>query len=515
MLPPVSMKRAFTFFVMASLAASPALAQRRTPTPPSSGLTGEADQHFTAGIRFAGESNYAGAAVEFHRAYDLSHNALVLFNLAAVELELGHFQEANDALASYERDAPPAVIQSRQPVILQLRQRIAQRSGTIEVQLTHPGLRVEIDGAQGFRVLREGDTVRAPVRVPVGRYRVQLSAPNFRPREQQLDVAGGESQRITNALEAVPVAFTIRSNIDDAEVSIDGTVVGRTPLAAQQVSQGRHRIEVSRPGYEVFRADPEISGVNTALDVRLQWLPTMAEDVASHVSIVSTHASLSVLLDGRPIDPSGADAVPPGRHTLRITGPDIEPHEEQIELPAGRRTTMTPTLTLRRDLALAQAGSSSTRRTIGYIVGGVGAATMLGGGIWLGLTVPEASSDYQRQAQFERIIEGCGERVGQLVMLRTPEDAFVRCVNARTTPPSNYTGADAIGTDASTNIALSNESTSTLTIAGIVTGVGLVALTTGIILIATAGSPPPAPPSRTARMAPRFVPTGNGFALHF
>ncbi|MDP3276291.1 MAG: PEGA domain-containing protein [Deltaproteobacteria bacterium] len=510
----MSTKRAFTFFVMASLATTPALAQRRGQQPQTSGLTGEADQHFTAGIRFASIANYVAAAVEYHRAYDLSHNPLVLLNLAATELELNHFQEAAEALTGYEQGVPAATRPQEQPAFQALWQRIRQRSGVIEVQFTHPGLRVEIQGAQSFRVLREGEAANSRIYVPVGRYRVLLSAPNFRPREQQLDIGPEEAIDIGLALDAVTVAFTLRSNVEDAEVSVDGTVVGRTPLPPQHIPQGRHRIEVRRPGYEVFRAEPEFNDGNASLDVRLQWLSTIAPELAAHVLLVSTHNNLSVLLDQHPIDPSGADAVPPGRHTLRITGPDIEPHEEQIELPAGRRTTLTPTLTLRRELALAQANSASARRTVGYIVSGLGAATMIGGGIALGLTASSAAGTYQTQANFERIIEGCGERVGQLGSVMGPrEQTFVSCVNRATSPPSNYSSTDGIASDAFANAALSNAATTPVIVASVVTGVGLVALAAGIIVVATAGAAPT--PSRTARLTPRIAPTSNGFVLQF
>jgi hypothetical protein len=44
-------------------------------------------------------------------------------------------------------------------------------------------------------------------------------------------------------LEALETTVTVRANVDDAEVRVDGRLIGRTPLSPIPVSEGTHRIE--------------------------------------------------------------------------------------------------------------------------------------------------------------------------------------------------------------------------------------------------------------------------------
>lgn len=71
---------------------------------------------------------------------------------------------------------------------------------------------------------------------------------------------------------APPPAMVLRvtSDVDGAEVFIDRRYAGTTPFESYEVEPGRHRINVSAPGYEGYVDDVEITGELTTVDVRFR-----------------------------------------------------------------------------------------------------------------------------------------------------------------------------------------------------------------------------------------------------
>ena len=63
--------------------------------------------HFESGRSYFDEGNYEAAAPEFQRAYELSHEPAILYNLSLVHERLGNLQLAHDELKAF-LDADPA-----------------------------------------------------------------------------------------------------------------------------------------------------------------------------------------------------------------------------------------------------------------------------------------------------------------------------------------------------------------------------------------------------------------------
>ncbi len=92
----------------------------------------------------------------------------------------------------------------------------------------------------------------------------EASAQNISPVEQQVDSTAVEGNRQTiraatpvpaqpqAAPQATAVPFAVHSQPSGAEVVIDGKSHGETPLLLNDVSLGRHRIELRKAGYEAL-----------------------------------------------------------------------------------------------------------------------------------------------------------------------------------------------------------------------------------------------------------------------
>ncbi|MBL8678840.1 MAG: PEGA domain-containing protein [Myxococcales bacterium] len=490
------------------LAGTDALAQRR-PRPQGTGLTGEADERFRRGIQLATENNYQAALVEFRRAYEVSRNALILFNVGAMEVELSHFAEGLDALQEYERAAPAPVVQARRAQIDALLERIRTRSGTITVALNIEALRVQIDavGTSGVRVVREGAAARAAIRVPIGRYRITITAPGFRPREVEQDIASNSDTRVDQALEPAMATLAIRSNVEAAEVKVDGRTIGTTPLPPQQVTEGAHRIEVTRPGYSPFAVNVNAQGENGVIDAALEWAPSIAPTEAGRMALDRDYRDVECSIDGQRVACDGTDNVPPGPHMLRVAGRDYLPAEQRVRLDAGRVTRVEITLTARPEAIREQQERQSAHRRTGFIIGGVGLAVAIGGGIWLPLSLIQRADDADTQSLFESYKMRCS--------MSLPAERFM-CINdllpmgIRVTTPM---ALDELGASIDADVA---SSTTMVALAGVTLGVGVVGIVVGGIIVGTA--PPDRfanPPPRRARLAPQFVPSLNGFGLRF
>ncbi|WP_437289169.1 PEGA domain-containing protein [Sorangium sp. So ce406] len=129
----------------------------------------------------------------------------------------------------------------------------------------------------------------------------------------------------------------------DAAVTIDGELIGKTPLSGKvTVDSGTRRIRVVKPGFkEHVRVERVSPGDELRLDVRLE--PHVH---AGRLSVLASPGD-RIALDGKPVGQGRWDgAVPSGRHVLRVTAPGMVPYESEIviqdEALSSVRVALTP-----------------------------------------------------------------------------------------------------------------------------------------------------------------------------
>jgi hypothetical protein len=413
--PPLALLVVLTVASLTGEAAAQRRRARAAPVTGESALGPEAELHFRRAIQLATEHSELAALVEFRRAYELSRNALVRFNIAAVEIELGRYDEGLASLEAYMREAPADVVSARQAQLAQMRERIMSRSGTVRVPLDVSGLRIEFESVGSeLRIVREEAAARAGVRVPVGRYRVRVSAPGHRARESEFDVASDAVVTLDQRLEAIETTVSIRSNVDDAEVFVDGRNVGRTPLGPVPVAEGTHRIEVTRAGYSRFEITALTQGTVSSVAANLLWLRGIPAEEGARFVLDRQYNEVECALDGERVACDGTEIVPPGRHLLRVTGRDYVTLERRVNLPAGRLERVDVTLEVRPEARRESLEARWVGRRTGLIFGGVG----LGGGVLAFLWTAGTFAALGRlDDQGERFTNGVGAcSVGSLSM---------------------------------------------------------------------------------------------------
>jgi hypothetical protein len=191
-------------------------------------------------------SSFKGALVEFQRAYEVSQNPRVLYNVGITEKLLTHYARAVDA---WDRELREGAGKLSATETAELRNAIAivqQFVTTIEVTANEPDATLSIDD---YAV---GKTpFVAPVRIDVGKHTLRLSKEGFVDATQQVDVASGNRTPATFRLEprekTALVSVTV-GGAPGATVFVDGKDMGPAPFKGE-LSAERHTIEARAPGF--------------------------------------------------------------------------------------------------------------------------------------------------------------------------------------------------------------------------------------------------------------------------
>lgn len=356
------------------LALGPAAALAQQPAPPLAAIA-EARERYQRGIDLFEERNYDAAMAEFQRAYELTRNPAVLFNISATHELTGHFVEALDAMLDYERRAPAAAVQQRRADVDAALGRLRSRIGTIVIRFEAAGLDVRVDGLQ-----RPPSSGNLEIRVAAGRHRLSLAAPHYQPREAEFDVAGGSTIVVSEPLVPERAFMAVECNVHGAEVLVDGRPLATTPITSPlPVPEGSHHVVVRRAGYTTYETDVNSVGAGARVRADLAWADPMPRDVGAGVTVQANEPDVVAMIDGRRVAGDGTALVPPGRHTLRVERTDFLPDEREVDLAPGRDNALS--VFLLPTPAYREAYSSGRRRALvaGGVVLGLG-AVVLGGG---------------------------------------------------------------------------------------------------------------------------------------
>lgn len=479
---------------------APAWAQ----TPPSAEAVREARERFGRGVELSQENRFDAAMVEFRRAYELTHNPAVLYNISITHEALGQFVEALEAMENYLRDAPAAVVDRNRADAQTALRRLRGRVGTLQIAIDHPGLEVRLNN-----VVMPMDRLRTGMRVNSGRLRLSFSAPGRVSEDREVELAGGDVRRVSEPLREIQTTIGIECNVAGAEVLIDGQRVAETPVVSPlSVTEGSHNVEVRRPGYVPYTSAVVARGTGARLTVQLAWLDDIPPTIASRLVVVVNESTAVGYLDGRRVAVDGSQPMPPGAHRLRLERDNFLPVEQEVRLAPGQQTqlrvNMQPTPAYREQYF----ASARPLRIGGGILLGVGGGALIGGAIGMGLTLPgwiAAGNNYNATSAQYMMMGGnpanpvCPTQLAPMstIMLlsqnRLPDGSInPTFLRSTFTAPGGMQRAygDLLGCQVGADAAASDASNHYGDIASIVvTGVGFLAALTGVVMVAIA---PPA-----------------------
>jgi hypothetical protein len=469
--------------------ALPALAlAQATPKPADDPRKTEAAARFERGLKLFNGGDNAGALAEFKRIQEILPNPVVLYNIGLVYAAMGRPVDAVDALEA----AIPSGSLSASDLERAKQTHAEQKARVARLMVTtNPeGARIEIDAVQVAKT-----PLSAPIRIAEGTHIVGAVAEGYAPTRKEVVVAGNADATIH--LELVPTQskqlanLSLRSLTAGADVIVDGTLSGRTPLATSiTLPPGRHVVELKRAGYVSGRREVDLGAGATsemALDLAVDQ-SALATEGATLV-IESSEGPVDLTVDGRRHGPYTAPIrLPRGPHRVSVTAAGFIPAERQVNLDPSvtnvARFDLEPTPETRE----SHRSTALMHRTWGW-VGIIGGALISGTGV----TLVVLGSAEKKEGE-----DGIAENDRKRRDNEPPCDADFGWMSTDGTPFA----CDKEQSDAQEKI----DAGKNMSIAGFVgIGVGGAIAATGVVLLLTGDDPDKYEQRKARARGPRFT----------
>ena len=226
------MKHAVLALVFAGIGAN-ALPARAAPEPASASdrAAKNASERFQRGVALYREGSFDAALAEFERAYDMSPNYRVLYNIGQVQVQREDYVEAVVAFRRYLDEGAAELTSQRHSEVDEEISRLQGRIATLRVECNVDGAELVIDGASVGTLPMAGISVNAGVR------RVVVRKNGFLPHESRVTLAGGERTELKITLEAQ--TSEVLQPTEEPPTETDTPVETSDPVAEpQQASVG-------------------------------------------------------------------------------------------------------------------------------------------------------------------------------------------------------------------------------------------------------------------------------------
>ncbi|MDH4205056.1 MAG: SUMF1/EgtB/PvdO family nonheme iron enzyme [Desulfobacteraceae bacterium] len=135
-----------------------------------------------------------------------------------------------------------------------------------------------------------------------GEYKLSALKECFLPLDHTFWVGDEKRQNLHLKMQKRPGRLMIRtydsgdteSNILGAQVYVDGTVVGNTPIENLEILPGLHKIEILAENYQNFQTDVNVHGCGKFQEFNMAMLPGWSD-----ITISSVPIDANVLIDGK------------------------------------------------------------------------------------------------------------------------------------------------------------------------------------------------------------------------
>ncbi|HSQ41923.1 MAG TPA: PEGA domain-containing protein [Fibrobacteraceae bacterium] len=164
-----------------------------------------------------------------------------------------------------------------------------------------------------------------------GHYRLQVAAADYQTIKDSFDLIAGQSLSRNVTLQSIYAKLLVKSSVP-ATVSLNGTVVDRTPLASERLQPGHYQMQVSANDYKTEEVSLDlVSGQTINLDLILQPL--------YGTLLVTSSEPAMLTLNGVQVGvtPWQGNRLEPGHYRLRLDLDSYEPVEDSLQLAAGNR----------------------------------------------------------------------------------------------------------------------------------------------------------------------------------
>jgi tetratricopeptide (TPR) repeat protein len=139
-------------------------------------------------------------------------------------------------------------------------------------------------------------------------------------------------------------AIKLTSTPSGASVFLDGTFKGICPMTLKDITQGKHKLKITKTGYQDYKQEITVSSDKTTeVLAKLTVIPPSY----GKIKVTSTPSSAKVFFDaGQYIGktPLTIDKVSPGKHKVTLVLVDYEKYAEEVEVIAVKTINISTTL---------------------------------------------------------------------------------------------------------------------------------------------------------------------------
>jgi hypothetical protein len=327
-------------------------AQPRKPQPPlAQSLPADARRDYDAGKLLFEDGDYATALLKYRDAYDRTHDARLLWNVAACQKNLRHYAKAAATLARYLAEGGDLLSSGDRHDALELTKAIAPFTVPMTFNVDEKGAQVWVDDE-----LVGTSPLPGPVTLDMGARRVRVKKDGFRLYERDVPVGGSAPTTVDIALEKQSgrLELTVPAS---ATVFLDEKEVGRGPHVALDLPAGAHALRVVAPHMRPLQTDVVVEdGKSRALDLPLEAETAPSAEVHVAVACITPDAlqqqGLAVYFDdatesamplgvrlrrepGREVVAYVPYRIVPGRHTVHVASERCEGRDVVVDVPDG------------------------------------------------------------------------------------------------------------------------------------------------------------------------------------
>jgi hypothetical protein len=226
------------------------LALAAVPARAADDATAQARSHYEMGLKLFDAREHEQALIEFSKANEIKPRPAALFMMAQCEYLMGRLKDASVHYQRYATENPDGEFAelARDRV-----ESIAKRPSTFVVNTVPEDVTVRIspEGETG-RVVASG---QAPnnFSIPRGRYRVDVTKPNYQGQTRMVDVDVGETKPLFFKLDPIPARLEIETTPPGATLYVNGNRA-RNPYR-QDITPGHIEIFAEATDYQEKTVD--------------------------------------------------------------------------------------------------------------------------------------------------------------------------------------------------------------------------------------------------------------------
>ena len=239
--------------------------------PLSQSLTGDARAEYESAKLLFEDGDPAGALTKFKRAYEISKDARLLWNVAVCEKELRHYARAAELVSRYLSEGGSLISAEQRRNATDTQRALLAFYSTVKLSGAPEGATVLVDGTAVGQA-----PLAAPLVLDLGLRRLRVELPGYEPFETSIDVPGIIQLDVpvvlnrTAVAAVVPPRLSVTSSGERDIVTIDAKVVGSQHWEGP-LSVGEHTVRVTaahKKSYEVHLQLP--AGSSRSLQVSLE-----------------------------------------------------------------------------------------------------------------------------------------------------------------------------------------------------------------------------------------------------